>query len=161
MNVRRLSLVAGLTLLVLAGAWAQNKSSSWRWPDSMDAVAASPQNHRVLYEDENIRILEVTTQPGTKNNMHDHKWPSVFINDRMLPKGKDYTWDGKVTTRERSPADAPYPLMRRMGPQEPHAFENLDTFPMHFYRMEFKKLEFKGLAGAEASPTLSYGTVTK
>jgi hypothetical protein len=27
------------------------------------------------------------------------------------------------------------------SPQAPHAVHNIDTFPMHFYRIEFKKID--------------------
>ena len=119
-------------------------SMSWPWPASLDAVVAAPKNHNVLFESDDIRILEVTVSPGTKENMHDHRWPSVFLYDHAQPKGQDNSQDGKVTEVGRRLEGADFPTTRRKGPEPPHAFENTDTFPLHFYRVEFKKLKFNG-----------------
>jgi hypothetical protein len=148
MSTREFSFAAGLLVAVAAGfaagGWAQQKGSSWSYPASLDAVTASPNNHKVLYEDENIRFLEVNVRPGEKEKLHDHQWSSVFIVDRVQPLLKNYTMDGKVASVPRSPADASYPLIRRMGPQEPHQVENVDSYAQHFYRLEFKKMQFTG-----------------
>ena len=33
------------------------------WPAALDAVAAAPRNHRVLLENEKVRVLDVTVAP--------------------------------------------------------------------------------------------------
>jgi predicted metal-dependent enzyme (double-stranded beta helix superfamily) len=121
---------------------ATNKdaNASWPWPDSMDAVSAATKNHKVLYEDERVRILEVTVEPGEKENMHYHRWPSVLIIDSPAKKN-EYTSDGKVTSTDRSSAETPLPIVVRMGPTPPHAIENLDTNSLHLYRIEMKKID--------------------
>ena len=113
-------------------------AAAWPWPASMDAVRAAPRNHKVLYEDDKVRILEVTVQPGEKENTHYHQWPSILIIDSPAKK-KEYTSDGQVVSTGRPPADAPLPLVLRMGPTKPHAIENLDTNVLHLYRIELKK----------------------
>jgi hypothetical protein len=147
MNADRASLVTGFLVAVAAafaaGVWAQQKASAWPYPASLDAVTAAPKNHKVLYEDSEIRFLEVTVRPGEKENLHAHQWSSVFIVDRVQPVLTNYTADGKAGV-PRSPADASYPLIRRMGPQPPHQVENLDIYAQHFYRVEFKKMQFTG-----------------
>jgi hypothetical protein len=153
MNVRRLSSVWGLLsvtgllpLFIVAGAQAPAKSSSgcWPWPDSLDAVTADPQNHVVMYEDGNIRVLDVHTPPHTTNSKHDHQWLSVFLQDETQPRGRDHGTDGTPTQPGGEvPADAPFPALNVAGTQAPHAFENLDTFTKHFYRVEFKKVPFE------------------
>jgi hypothetical protein len=96
-------------------AAAKGATVSWPWPDSMDAVGAAPKNHKVLYEDERVRILEVTVEPGEKENMHYHRWPSVLIVDSPARK-KEYTSDCKVTSTDRPSAETPLPIIVRMGP---------------------------------------------
>jgi hypothetical protein len=54
-----------------AGAWAQTQKAIWPVSDPLDAVVAAPRNHRVLYEDDHVRVLEVTVQPGETEN----RWP--------------------------------------------------------------------------------------
>jgi hypothetical protein len=121
-------------------ATEKDASAAWPWPDSMDAVNAAPKNHKVLYEDDKIRILEVTVEPGEKENMHYHRWPSVLIVDSPAKK-REYTSDGKVTSTGRTSAETPLPIVVRMGPTQPHAIENLDTNALHLYRIEMKKID--------------------
>jgi hypothetical protein len=114
----------------------------WPWPNSMDAVSAAPKNHKVLYEDDRVRILDVTVEPGEKENMHAHRWPSILIVDSPAKK-KEYTSDGEVISTDKPPAETLLPIIVRMGPAKPHAIENLDTNVLHLYRVELKKMEFK------------------
>jgi hypothetical protein len=147
MKARRLfPVIAALPLFAVPPAYAQDKSSSgcWPWPDSLDAVAADPQNHIVLYEDSKIRVLDVHTPPHTMNSKHDHQWLSIFLQDEAQPLGRDHGTDGTPTPPGGEvPADAPFPALTVAGTQAPHAFENLDTFTKHFYRVEFKKIPFE------------------
>jgi hypothetical protein len=147
MKARRLFLIlAAFPFFSLPCAHAQDKSSSgcWPWPDSLDAVAADPQNHIILYEDANIRVLDVHTPPHTTNSKHDHQWLSIFIQDEPQPRGRDHGTDGTATQPGGEvSADAPFPALTVAGTQAPHAFENLDTFTKHFYRVEFKKIPFE------------------
>jgi hypothetical protein len=135
-----------LALSVLGPAHAQDKASSgcWPWPDSLDGVTADPQNHTVMFEDAFIRVLDVHTPPHTTNSRHDHQWSSIFLQDEPQPRGRDHMTDSAATAPGGEvPADARFPLLIVAGPQGPHAFENLDTFTKHFYRVEFKKIPFE------------------
>ncbi len=141
-----MSVMGLLALFAVAGARAQDKSSSgcWPWPDSLDAVAADPQNHIVMYEDSSIRVLDVHTPPHTTNSKHDHQWLSIFLLAEAQPRGRDHGTDGTATQPGGEvPADAPFPLLNVAGTQAPHAWENLDTFTKHFFRVEFKKIPFE------------------
>jgi hypothetical protein len=42
-------------------------------PASFDAVVAAPNSHRVLLEDEKIRVLRVEVAPGVTEPFHDHR----------------------------------------------------------------------------------------
>ena len=141
-----LSIIVLFSPFQAASLQAQDKASSgcWPWPDSLDAVSADPQNHTVMYEDANIRVLDVHTPPHTANSKHDHQWSSVFIQAEPQPRGRDHSTDGTATPPGGEvSADAPFPILHIAGTQGPHAFENLDTFTKHFYRVEFKKLPFE------------------
>ena len=41
--------------------------NNWTWPPSMDAVVAAPESHRVLFENDDVRALEVTIAAGIAN----------------------------------------------------------------------------------------------
>lgn len=47
--------------------------------------------------------------------------------------------DGNVVDRKRGSVRE-FPVCSSRGTEEPHAAENVDTFPQHFYRLEFKKI---------------------
>ena len=54
---------------------------SWDWPPSMDAVVAAPKSHRVLFENADVRVLEVTIAAGHREPEHTHRDPSVMVVD--------------------------------------------------------------------------------
>jgi len=37
---------------------AATDTDPWTWPDELDALSAAPQNHRVLLENERVRVLQ-------------------------------------------------------------------------------------------------------
>lgn len=133
-----------LFALCATTTFAQDKSPScWPWPDSMEATIAAPRDHRILYQDANIRFLEVTNPPNNPLHMHTHPLSSVFLLIEPQPRGRDHKSDGSVTDPGgKIPATANFPIVTANGPQGLHSYEDLDTFPKHFYRVEFKKIAF-------------------
>lgn len=53
-------------------------SEKWAWPDSLDALKAAPDNHKVVYEDDNVRILAVILDGKKSEPIHTHKWKSIM-----------------------------------------------------------------------------------
>jgi len=47
------------------------------WPKE-SAVIAAPRNHKILLENDNVRVLDVTIAPGETEPVHFHRWPSVL-----------------------------------------------------------------------------------
>ena len=151
MTARNSSFITGLLIALAAfaaGAWAQSQARIvWHWPDSLEALHAAPKNHKLLFEDDHVRLLEVTVRPGETENMHGHPWPSVFAFDAIQPKGTNHILDSDTTPVPRAYEDADWytPQCRTMGPQTPHQITNSDTFPQHFYRLEFKQVDGKSI----------------
>lgn len=52
-------------------------AEGWEWPDSLDAVAAAPEHHSVLLENERVRVLEARVVAGDTVRRHTHRWPGV------------------------------------------------------------------------------------
>jgi len=48
-------------------------------PDATDAVIAASHNHKVILENDAIRILEATVPLHSREVPHTHFWPSVFF----------------------------------------------------------------------------------
>jgi hypothetical protein len=75
----------------------ENANPSESIHDPLDAIVAAPKNHKVLYENDHVRILEVTVQPGEIENMHHHPCASVFAHDAPMPKfTNSFADDGSV-----------------------------------------------------------------
>ncbi|WP_246054318.1 MULTISPECIES: nuclear transport factor 2 family protein [Antarcticibacterium] len=109
------------------------------WPAELDAVIAAPKNHKILLENDQVRVLEVSLAPGEKEPLHHHKWPSVLY---IQEAGDfvDYDKDGEVIfdTREL-PEPLTFPLTMQKGPEAPHAPVNLSkTKPIRLIRVEMK-----------------------
>lgn len=109
------------------------------WPTSLDAVVAAPENHKVLLENERVRVLDVTVAPGEREPVHAHCRPSVLY----IMSGstfRDYDASGNVLREQIQPIPpSQFPLTIWMGPQAPHAVENLDTKEVHLLRIEIKQ----------------------
>ena len=122
----------------LAAEPAPAKVSECAWPAAQDAVQAAPQNHRVIFENDKVRVHDVTVLPHTKEPLHAHCWPSVLY---ITAAGKyiDYNADGKILFDSRTMATPPVlPMAIWKDPEAPHAVENLDDQPLHLVRVELK-----------------------
>lgn len=110
-------------------------------PASFDAVAAALNSHRVLLEDEKIRVLRVEVAPGVTEPVHDHRWPSVMYFEQPQP----ITYitykliNGKPVETERfdAPAFAKSQTLRS-EPEGLHAVTNRGSAPFVAIRVEFK-----------------------
>jgi predicted metal-dependent enzyme (double-stranded beta helix superfamily) len=107
----------------------------WPWPETLDACIAAPQSHRLLFENEHLRVLEVIVDPGTREPVHTHRAQSVMIVDRPA-RIRYYT--GSSLTFE-TPVDADYAQHTSwLEPEPPHSVENIDVHPYHAYRIELR-----------------------
>ena len=64
------------------------------WDPALDAVVAAPKHHRVLFENENLRVIEVTLEHEDEEPVHHHRWPSVFVFDQVGGPVHDIAPDG-------------------------------------------------------------------
>jgi hypothetical protein len=71
--------------LLLLGRLPLRAEESSTGPSSYDAVAVAPDNHRVVFENEKVRVLEVTIKPGEKEPFHEHPLFSVMNIIRGAP----------------------------------------------------------------------------
>jgi predicted metal-dependent enzyme (double-stranded beta helix superfamily) len=111
-------------------------SNPAQWDEGKDAVVAAPAHHRVLFEDDMIRVLSVSIGPGETEPPHHHRWPSVFVIDRLV-KLRDHDGTGREIPLP-IPDGFELPLTIRMPPQDLHFVRNEDTVPFHGTRIEFK-----------------------
>jgi hypothetical protein len=126
-------LIAGASapLLVWPSRPAQAQANSTcPWPETLDAVRAAPGNHRVLLENDAVRVLDVTVAPRDQEAVHAHCLRSALV---VLEGGRaqDYDQSGKLFDegsvipegqRRPSPSGSTAP---------PHSVHNIDAVPIH------------------------------
>jgi hypothetical protein len=64
------------------------------WDPAPDAVVAAPANHKVLFENDRLRVLEVNLAPDEEEPTHHHRWPSIFVLDQVQGPIHDIAPDG-------------------------------------------------------------------
>lgn len=109
----------------------------WSWPEAMDALLAAPASHRVLLDNDRVRVLAVIIEPGTREPEHTHRAASVMIVDEPA-RIRYYAGN---TLRLVSPARPGTPAgvrVRWMEPEGPHSVENIDGHRYHAVRVELK-----------------------
>jgi mannose-6-phosphate isomerase-like protein (cupin superfamily) len=52
--------------------------NSETWPPELDALAAAPGNHTVLFENDSVRVLDTSIAAGQKTPLHTHRWPAAL-----------------------------------------------------------------------------------
>ena len=113
----------------------------WNWPDSLDAMQAAPEHHKVLLENEQVRVLEPWVAPDDTVPVHTHRWPSVF---RVLGSSDFVRRDpsGAVVLDSRS---GPAPPAAGAGavvwgaPLTPHSSTNVGPRDLRVIAVEIKR----------------------
>lgn len=120
-------------------ASAQSRRESWTHPESLDAVIAAPNTHRILLENDRVRVLEVTVPPRAREPVHTHQWASVLHVD-VPSRIRYYDAAGRMLREGGSvKRDEMRPVTLWMNPEEPHAVENISDIPFHAIRVELKR----------------------
>jgi len=105
------------------------------WTPENDALAAAPQNHKLLFENDEVRVLEVTVPPGVREPLHAHRYPSVlyYISAAHM---KEYS--SGVPAVDRGHKNDGAVIFLPVGP--PHQMQNLESSkPLKAIRVELKK----------------------
>ena len=110
------------------------------WPKNQDAVVAAPKNHKILLENENVRVLQVTLKPGEVEPLHHHQWHSVLY-IQSAGDFVDRDGAGNVIFDSRTlKTPLKFPITMWKDPEEPHSVKNLSkTITLRLIRVEMKK----------------------
>ena len=123
---------------------SSNISDPSTWDPALDAVAASPKHHKVLFENESLRVLEVTLEPNDEEPIHHHRWPSVFVFDSIKGPIHDFAPDGTQLPDNRDVIKAVQGwngegcLVVNMAPQPAGRVLNASDKIVHGIRIEMK-----------------------
>ena len=108
------------------------------WPKELDALTASPEHHRLLLENDTVRVLETRIEPGETTAMHTHCWPAVYT---ILSWSDIVRRDeaGAITFDSRDSG-----MVKNMdlavwsAPIGPHTLENVGDKPVFLVSVEIK-----------------------
>jgi hypothetical protein len=153
MSIPRFRIAAALAVMVGvtgSGAMAQDQlpdGEVFCRPESHphDAVTAAPYSHRVMFEDEHVRVLEIRLPPGASEPVHVHALPSVIFGETGGSGGAkflytEYRWmNGDfIKVRENEIEAAAGSRAVWTGPEGPHAITNIGPVGVKFTRIELK-----------------------
>jgi quercetin dioxygenase-like cupin family protein len=96
-----------------------------RWPGYLDAVSAAAGHHRVLLENDRVRVLDAVVKPGETVPVHTHKWPSavyIISSDDFIR----FDANGNVVADSRTMNISSEPgSVIWLPPLEPHSVRNV------------------------------------
>ena len=116
--MRRVLFLIGFLCLATSAALAQ------------DPVKVSPETHKVLLENDRVRVLDVRIKPGEKVPMHSHPANVVYVLADY--KVKSTAPDGKTEEREGKAGAAVWREALT------HTVENVGTTELHVVHIELK-----------------------
>jgi beta-alanine degradation protein BauB len=97
---------------------------------AQDAAKTDPDKNKVLFENDRVRVLEVTSPVGGTLKMHSH--PAHVLYFLEGAKSTMTTSDGKVTQLQSKKGEA------RWVEPVTHKVENTGTVPIHAIVIELK-----------------------
>jgi hypothetical protein len=107
-----------------------------RGPGSLDAMSVAPDHHRVLLENDRVRVLDTHLAPGDTTPVREHAWPALL---RVLG-WSDYVRidrEGKALLDSRAAGMHPE-SGAILSPLPPHAVRNVGTRALHIIAVEIK-----------------------
>ena len=112
---------------------------SARWPEELDALVAAPGHHTLVFETEDVRVLDTLIRAGERTPVHTHRWSSVMVVLSWSPFVR-YDDGGEVLVDSRTvPALASPPQVLPSDPLPPHALENVGSYDLHVISIELKR----------------------
>jgi hypothetical protein len=109
------------------------------WPEELDALVAAPQHHKLLMENELVRVIDTFIAPGEITNVHTHKWPASLY---IISWSDFIRYDDKanIVLDSRNLSKTPIESSAAWSdPLRPHALENIGNAPIHIISVEIKR----------------------
>lgn len=92
------------------------------WPAELDGVTAAPAHHEVLFENEQVRVIETTVKVGDITPVHTHPRTVMYVvsGDHFVRKDDS----GQVMVDTRSDEGFEMPTVIWSDGTPPHVIEN-------------------------------------
>ena len=105
--------------------------------DELDGVAVAPDNHKVIFENDQVRVLETTISAGEVTPLHTHLTPTVmYVLSGSHFIRRDERGETLVDTRANPDFVLPKVLFAESTPR--HTIENTDTSDLVVIGVELK-----------------------
>ena len=115
-----------------------HKMENIMWDHSLDAVLAAPDHHKVLLENDEVRVLETRVAPGEKTPVHTHRWPGALY-VLSWSDFKRYDHNGNLIFDSRTAASRPATgTTIWSGPMTAHFIENIGNEELRVIAVELK-----------------------
>jgi hypothetical protein len=93
------------------------------WPPELDGVVAAPDHHRVLFENDEVRVIETVVTAGDQTPVHTHPRTLMYVVSGRHFVRRDDGGQVLVDTREEGP-DHELPRVLWSDGTPPHVIEN-------------------------------------
>jgi hypothetical protein len=110
---------------------------TWPWADELDALIAAPNHHKLVFENERMRVLDTRIPPGDIVPVHTHRWPGVYYTLQYSPFLRR-DGDGNLLFDSRT-RPGPAPTANWLENLPPHSIENVGEVEVHLISVELKK----------------------
>jgi quercetin dioxygenase-like cupin family protein len=110
----------------------------WPWPESLDALVAAPDHHKLLMENDQVRVLDTLIPPGEITPVHTHRWPGALY---VLSWDDFVRRDGEgnvMADTRKGERQAEPPTVLWLDALPPHSLENVGTKDIHLISVEVK-----------------------
>ena len=114
--------------------------NDWPWADSLDAVIAAPRHHRLVLENDRVRVLDTRIPRGDIVPVHTHRWPGVYYTvqfSHFIRRDQDgnVTFDSQSALGEAGPPPGTANFLENLPP---HSVENVGHAEIHLISVELK-----------------------
>jgi hypothetical protein len=109
----------------------------WPWHESLDAMIAAPDHHRLVFENERMRVLDTLIPPGETVPVHTHRWPAIYyhiVPGHIIRRDPD----GNVLFDSREGELQPVFSASWLEFLPPHSVENVSPYAIHVVNVELK-----------------------
>jgi hypothetical protein len=131
-------------------------SADWPYPIAYDEINAAPNNYKLLFENNKLRLLEVFIRPGETTPMHGTPYSYIMafnsvtlnspdVTDKKLDAASALNGQGAGVAGPPKTHNLTEPTCMTMAARAPHAIHNGGTVPLHYYQIEYKRIDGDGL----------------
>lgn len=109
------------------------------WPAELEALIAAPQHHKLLFENDSVRVLDANIPPGEVTALHSHSLAASHIVISWSDFVRyDESGDVLLDSRNLGKTFAPHTALWS-EPLGPHRLENGGNNELHIISVEVKK----------------------